>query len=120
MLARGLNEAWCTTLVSEKEALTTATLLGQDATQLVRLSNPMSREHEVLRPNLVAGLLRACGHNLRQGGEAVRLFEIGRVFAAASAKGEKLPIESPMIAAVVTGPRWAHAHDPFQGAVDLG
>lgn len=119
MLARGLNEAWCTTLVSEKEALTTATLLGQDTTQLVRLSNPMSREHEVLRPNLVAGLLRACGHNLRQGVEAVRLFEIGRVFAARKEPGEKLPIETPMIAAVVTGPRWAHAHDPLQGPVDF-
>jgi len=116
MLARGLNEAWCTTLVSEPEALATAALLGQEPSKLVRLANPMSREHEVLRPNLVAGLLRACGHNLRQGVEAVRLFEIGRVFVAGK---EKLPIETPMIAAIVTGPRWAHAHDALQGAVDF-
>ncbi len=116
MLARGLNEAWCTTLVSEKEAVATAALLAQDPTKLVRLSNPMSREHEVLRPNLVAGLLRACGHNLRQGVEAVRLFEVGRAFSLGK---EMLPIETPMIAAVVAGPRWAHAHDALQGPVDF-
>jgi phenylalanyl-tRNA synthetase beta chain len=116
MLARGLNEAWCTTLVSEREALATAALIGQAAGELVRLSNPMSREHEVLRPNLVAGLLRACGHNLRQGVEAVRLFEIGHGFLAGK---EKLPIETRWIAAVVTGPRWAHAHDETQGPVDF-
>ncbi len=47
---------------------------------LVRLANPMSRESEVLRPNLVPGLLRACAHNLRQGAPAVRLFEVGAGF----------------------------------------
>jgi len=72
----------------------------------VRLRNPVSRESEVLRPNLVPGLLRACAHNLRQGTSAVRLFEIGTAFAA----GEPLPRETPMLAAIVTGPRGAHAH----------
>ncbi len=116
MLARGLHEAWCTTLVSEQEARTAATLIGQEEGALVRLSNPMSRESEVLRPNLLPGLLRACGHNLRQGVDSVRLFEIGHGFTSA---GEPLPVETPMIAAVIAGPRWAHAHDALQGAADF-
>jgi len=116
MLARGLHEAWCSTLVSEREARTAAALLEQDAAKLVRLSNPMSRESEMLRPNLVPGLLRACGHNLRQGVEAVRLFEIGHGILAGDAV---LPEETPMIAAIVTGPRWAHAHDALQGGVEF-
>ncbi len=116
MLARGLHEAWCTTLVSEREALSAAALLGQDPGALVRLTNPMSRESEVLRPNLVPGLLRACGHNLRQGVAAVRLFEVGHGFSAGPGR---LPVETPMIAAVVTGPRWAHAHDAQQGDADF-
>ena len=116
MLARGLHEAWCGTLVSEREALAAAPLIGQEPATLVRLANPMSRESEVLRPNLVPGLLRACGHNLRQGVEAVRLFEIGNGITSA---GGALPVETPMIAALVTGPRWAHAHDALQGAVDF-
>jgi phenylalanyl-tRNA synthetase beta chain len=116
MRARGLTEAWCTTLVSEREAISAARLLGDENPSLVRLSNPMSRESEVLRPNLVPGLLRACALNLRQGRAAVRLYEIGTAFRAGK---ETLPEETPMLAAVVTGPRYAHAHDAAQQPTDF-
>ena len=116
MLARGLNEAWCTTLVAEAEAIGAIRLTGQEPARLVRLRNPMSREGEFLRPNLVPGLLRACALNLRQGEAAVRLFEVGTGFLAGEGG---LPEESPMIAAVVCGPRWAHAHDATQQPVDF-
>jgi phenylalanyl-tRNA synthetase beta chain len=123
MLARGLSEACTGTLVSEREALETAALLGVAPASLVRLSNPMSREGEVLRPNLVAGLLRACAHNLRQGVPAVRLFEVGAGFAAAAPAAADaaaaLPVETLMLAAIVAGPRYAHAHDASQQTVDF-
>jgi phenylalanyl-tRNA synthetase beta chain len=115
MLARGLHEAWCTTLVSEREAMAAVTLLGDTPEALVRLRNPLSRESEVLRPNLAPGLLRACAHNLRQGRAAVRLFEVGIGFTA----GAPLPQETLMLAAVVAGPRLRHAHtDARVSAVD--
>src|SRR5262249_15901193 len=98
--------AWCTTLLSEREAALAAPLLGDAADALVRLRNPMSREGEMLRPNLVPGLLRACALNLRQGRTGVRLFEVGSGVIA----GAGLPRERPMVAAIVTGPRLAHAH----------
>jgi phenylalanyl-tRNA synthetase beta chain len=110
MLARGVSEAWTTTLVSEREALACAALTGEEPAP-VRLANPMSRESEVLRPNPVPGLLRAVAHNLRQGAPAVRLFELGAGFRAT---GQALPEERAMLAAVVTGARWAHAHDASQ------
>ncbi len=121
MLARGFTEAWTGTLVSEREAIETAALLGAAPDSLVRLQNPMSREGEVLRPSPVAGLLRACAHNLRQGLPAVRLFEVGTGFAAAAPATDRaaLPVESLMLAAIVTGPRYAHAHDAAQQAVDF-
>ena len=112
MLARGLNEAWSGSLVSETEALTCVTLLG-DEPKLVRLVNPMSREGEVLRPNLLPGLLRACAHNLRQGAQAVRLFEVG---AGVLDRGERLPEERLMLVALVTGARWKHTHDASPSA----
>jgi phenylalanyl-tRNA synthetase beta chain len=103
-------------------------LLGADPETLVRLVNPMSREHEVLRPNLLGGLLRACAHNLRQGLEAVRLFEVGHGFAwsrAAVGAGPARqpstpPVETWMLAALVTGPRYVHAHDDAQRPMDFG
>jgi phenylalanyl-tRNA synthetase beta chain len=123
MLARGFTEAWTGTLISEREALETAALVDAAPGSLVRLANPMSREGEVLRPSPVAGLLRACAHNLRQGVPAVRLFEVGVGFAAsAAAPGADraaLPEETAMLAAIVTGPRYAHAHDAAQQAVDF-
>lgn len=116
MLARGLTEAWSTSMVSEREALETAGLLGEGEPRLVRLANPMSGESEVMRPSPVAGLLRATAHNLRQGATAVRLFEVGTGFRA---QDRLLPEERRMLAAVVTGPRYAHAHDPAQQPLDF-
>ena len=119
MLSRGLSEAWSTSLITEREARETAALLGEDG-PWVRLMNPMSREGEVLRPSPVAGLLRACGHNLRQGAQAVRLFEIGAGFRAqATEAAAGLPDERPMLAAIVCGPRYAQARDADQRAVDF-
>jgi phenylalanyl-tRNA synthetase beta chain len=117
MIARGFTEAWCSSLVSEGEALDALGLLLGDPSGLVRLLNPMSREGEMLRPNLVPGLLRALSHNLKQGASAVRLFEVGSGFARTTGPGT-LGVETPMLAAVVTGPRWAHAHDASQAMVD--
>jgi phenylalanyl-tRNA synthetase beta chain len=122
MLARGLMEACTSSLVSESEASATARLLGVDPTRCVRLANPMSREHEILRPTPLAGLLRACAHNLRQGAAAVRMFEIGNGFswpAPAATGTDERPSEITYVAALVSGPRYAHAHDQAQGATDF-
>ena len=119
MLARGLSEAWTSTLVSETEAATCAALLGDQPASLVRLANPMSRESEVLRPNPLPGLLRAVAHNLRQGAPAVRLFEIGAGFRG-GASSDPLPEERSWLVGVLVGPRYAHAHDAAQQATDFG
>jgi phenylalanyl-tRNA synthetase beta chain len=112
MLARGITEAWTGSLVGEAEASACAALLG-DQSGLVKLANPMSRESEVMRPNLVPGLLRAVAHNLRQGASSVRLFEVG---AGVIDRGGRLPEERAMLVAVITGARWGHAHDASPSA----
>ncbi len=115
MLARGLTEAWSGSLISAAEAEATRAMLG-DLGEPVRLANPMSTESAVLRPNLVAGLLRATAHNLRQGAPSVRLFEVGTGFAA---RGGTLPEETRLLAAVVCGQRFRHAHDAGQAPLDF-
>jgi phenylalanyl-tRNA synthetase beta chain len=113
MLALGFHEAWCSSLVSEPEATAASRLLGERRDKLVKLANPMSSGSEVLRPNLVPGLLRATALNLRQGATGVRLFEVGAGFEAS---GSPLPNEPLMLAAVLAGPRWRHTHDPVPSA----
>ncbi|MBI3538753.1 MAG: phenylalanine--tRNA ligase subunit beta, partial [Candidatus Eisenbacteria bacterium] len=116
MLARGFSEAWTSSLVSRDEAVATAALLDGAPPRLLALANPMNPGGAVLRPNPIAGLLRAVAHNLRQGMETVRLFEIGAGYVA---RDGALPDEPALLAAVAVGPRFAHAHDAAQQAMDF-
>ncbi|MGH9000238.1 MAG: phenylalanine--tRNA ligase subunit beta, partial [Acidimicrobiia bacterium] len=75
---------------------------GHTARTLVELENPLRAEESLLRPSLLAGLLRAVGHNSAQGQSDVGLFEIGHVFAGPAA-GQVLPDEREHLAVVVAG-----------------
>src|SRR5690606_18306035 len=68
---------------------------------LVPLANPLSAELGVMRPRLLPGLVDALGRNAARQQGRVRLFELGKVFAAAG-NGDA-PRETPRIAAVATG-----------------
>lgn len=68
----------------------------------VALANPLSAELGVMRTTLLPGLVEALGHNLARQQSRVRLFELGKVFAAAAAAGQA-PVETPRIAAAIHG-----------------
>jgi phenylalanyl-tRNA synthetase beta chain len=55
-----------------------------------------------MRPTLLPGVLDALRHNFNHGTRSVRLFEMGRLFAAGSSSGE-LPHERESLALVMTG-----------------
>lgn len=120
-LARGFDEALSTSLVSEEEARAAAALGGEDPGTILRLTNPMSRESAALRTNPIPGLLRAVAHNLRQGADSVRLFEVGAGYRALPPSAEEnRTVEEPLyVAAALTGKRYAHAHDTAQAPVDF-
>ncbi|MCX6618047.1 MAG: phenylalanine--tRNA ligase subunit beta [Acidobacteria bacterium] len=69
-------------------------------TDPVRLANPLSEEASVMRPSIVPGLLNAVEWNLNRGTRAVRLFEIGKVYAGASGRYE----EPSILGLAATGP----------------
>ena len=71
----GLWEVITWALVSE----TALELLGASSGG-VSLVNPLSREHAVLRPALLVGMLPVISKNLAQGARGVRVFELGHVF----------------------------------------
>jgi len=73
--------------------------LGQDR---VALANPLSAELAVMRPRLLPGLVAALGRNAARQAGRVRLFELGKVFAAAAAPGAA-PIETLHVAAAICG-----------------
>jgi phenylalanyl-tRNA synthetase beta chain len=65
----------------------------------VALANPLSAELGVMRTRLLPGLVAALGRNAARQQSRIRLFEIGKTFAASS----DAPIETRRIAAVAGG-----------------
>ena len=111
-VAAGLHEARSLTLVPLQPLGLAA--LGGDPAKLLRVKNPMIDDQVVLRPNLLHGLLKAVGDNLRAGAQAVRLFEIGRVYA------RQEPEECTHAAVVLTGSTAARTWRSGEGrAADL-
>ena len=66
----------------------------------LKVANPMTREQEFLRTNLLAGLLSTLSHNQKFEQAGLRLFEIGKVFLP---RGKDLPEEKEMLCAVLSG-----------------
>lgn len=63
--------------------------LFSDAGDPVRLENPISTAMDVMRPELLAGLLQAAARNMARGFNDLALFEVGPVFNGA-APGQQL------------------------------
>ncbi|HWL47866.1 MAG TPA: phenylalanine--tRNA ligase subunit beta, partial [Sphingomonadaceae bacterium] len=88
--ARGLAEAVTWSFLSEAEA---APFGGGAWT----LANPISEDLKVMRPSLLPGLIAAAGRNAARGAASIRLFEIGRRYAADA--------EHPTLGLVLAGER---------------
>ncbi len=72
------------------------------AVEPLKVINPLSSEHEYLRPTLMPGLLRTLAQNLRRE-ERVALFELGRVFIPRGT--EELPVERLTLGIAMGGSR---------------
>jgi phenylalanyl-tRNA synthetase beta chain len=104
---RGLNEIVAYSFTSPAVIAS----LRLDDTELLRIDNPLSEEHSVMRALLLPGLLDAARHNAAHGRPGVALFESAHVYLARGAldgAGEgspsgKIPAaESHHLAALLT------------------
>lgn len=90
----GFHEARSGTLTGSRDQ---AAYVPAGSGGVVSVRNPMGEEHSTLRASLIPGLLDAVSRNLRHGADAIRLFEIGKVYR----KGQ--PEESTRLGLVITG-----------------
>jgi phenylalanyl-tRNA synthetase beta chain len=51
-----------------------------DGSELIRLFNPLSEEHSILRPTMAASMLGGLAENARRRRVNVRLFDVGKVY----------------------------------------
>ena len=82
----------------------------------IKISNPLSSQHEYLRPTLRGSILETLSTNWHGAqGEGIRLFEVGRVYLPPEDGGNaELPDEREMLIGVFSGPRtrvsWMAGH----------
>jgi phenylalanyl-tRNA synthetase beta chain len=74
--------------------------------QRLRIANPLSEDQSVMRPLVLEGLLEVAQHNFARGADAVRLFEIGKVYSGTISD----PLENLTLALLLSGaasaPSW--------------
>jgi len=98
-------------------AFVDAALLTQwQAGEGVPLANPLSADLATMRPSLLPGLVAALARNVARQQPRVRLFELGKTFAANPGAA---PLETPRIAAVACGTARAEQWGEAARAVDF-
>ena len=93
LAALGVRELYTNSLVAAEtaERYADAGWTGHDGAVAATL-NPISKDTAVLRPSLLAGMVRAVAYNQARGADAVRFMEAGRVYARAAAESAGGPI----------------------------
>lgn len=74
---------------------------GSPIRSFVELLNPLSVDQSVMRTSLIPGLLSAAKTNIVHSDADLKLFEWGKVFIRE--EGHQQPLETPYLAAVMTG-----------------
>ena len=104
LTACGLCEACISSLVGadHPELLDSG---GPPGSSLVKVLNPLSEDHQLLRQSLLPGLIRAAAYNHDHGRKDVWLYEIGRVYArrGASSRKESGVHEELNVAGILSG-----------------
>lgn len=103
LVSLGLTEL--SSLTFSSDAAIEQTKLQFESSRLVRLQNPLSERHAIMRPSLVPGMLEAISRNERHGIDHIRLFEMGPTFTTDDSS--ELAIESPHAVIGLQGPRVA-------------
>jgi phenylalanyl-tRNA synthetase beta chain len=112
--ACGFDEALTFSFISAEhdgqfELLPELVRRADEATRFVTLSNPIIEGASRMRATLLAGLLESVRNNFNHGTRDVRLFEMGRVFAANAETGGQ-PHETEACALVATGVATEEGH----------
>ena len=76
LIARGLNEVLTYSLVSKEENVN---LIPLNSDQEVKILNPMTSDHEVLRRGLIPSLIKTLKYNLDHQNENISIFEISEI-----------------------------------------
>ncbi|MCL5962437.1 MAG: phenylalanine--tRNA ligase subunit beta [Chloroflexi bacterium] len=104
------------TVAGMLEALTVETDRIAASGDLMKVANPLSPDHEYLRPTLMASLLELLSSNLKHSGR-VALFEVARAFIPRAS--DRLPVERRTVTGVISGQRQENSWLGHEGLMDF-
>jgi phenylalanyl-tRNA synthetase beta chain len=102
LCTEGFSQAINFSFVSGKEWEKHAALLGFEATDSMRISNPISEDTTMMRPHLLMGLLHNVETGIRRFVDDIRMFEVGKAFGKSFVEGH---FEEPRLGFVMYGRR---------------
>ena len=108
--AEGFDEAITYRLVSR----TLLSRAGATMDGVIRVSNPLTQEHEYLRTSLWPGLIEAAAVNLRRGAAGTRLCELGETYREENSRA----VSRTMLGVLAAG-QWDRAWTHGKRAADL-
>jgi phenylalanyl-tRNA synthetase beta chain len=100
LASRGFVEVVTTSFMDPREAARFGWRENEPRVRALQIENPLSAMQSHLRTSLLPGLLNVVRRNSRTEQEALKLFELGKVFIAAS-DGAGLPSEELHLAAIL-------------------
>ncbi len=107
MAGMGLNECVCYSFVGHEDL----DRLNIAKEHRVSIANPLTAEQDVLRTDLVPGLLNALKVNMGQGNTSLKLFELAQSFVKDS-QSETTVHETRRLGIMLTGERYSHFPHP--------
>jgi phenylalanyl-tRNA synthetase beta chain len=106
LAAKGLHEMVTLSLVSSEKL---SLLQDQNHEHWVRLANPLSRDLDIMRPDLKLSMLQVASHNISHRQLHLPLFELGKTYQQASQNQEGHYVERKRLGLLFTG-----LHAPMQ------
>lgn len=122
LTACGLNEAISYSFVGPRGGEVRGFLDHGPEVRAVRIQNPLTVDHSLLRTSLFPSLLDILARNRSRRVERVAVFEIGTVYIAKSRPLESLPDEKRLLGIALMGPAFRRswlAHDREVDFFDL-
>lgn len=119
LIACGLDETISYSFVHR--SLFDKLALGEDDSRrkAIPILNPITDEFEQMRTMLVGNVLQTVAYNVSRRNENVRIFEMGKVFAAEQLPMTQLPTETTKLCFALTGTRYETAWNRERDTVDF-
>lgn len=103
MTGLGFSECINYSFINNKSVNRLALETDDERYPMIRLLNPLSKDHAAMRSSLIPGLFETMHRNITRNVHNLKLFEIGKIFIS---KGkDRLPQEKEIIAGLWTGAR---------------